>query len=164
MHIIHTARLILMPVTWRDLDDIAALKADAGAFGQMLGGVRSRFMTEQDMAEDIAFWGQYKAGIFTIRRHNKLLGITGFHRRPDGRGIGLRFALWPWAQGKGYAREAASAALWFGHEQGIKKIVAVTRHDNIASRTILGGIGMRLYESFIRDGQVMDVYCSKRAE
>ena len=46
------------------------------------------------------------------------VGITGLERRPDGRGVALRFALWPEAQGRGLAREAAGAALRFGHDAG----------------------------------------------
>jgi hypothetical protein len=53
--ILRTARLVLEPVSWRNLDEVAALKADAGAFGLMLGGVRNRVQTEAEMAQDVAF-------------------------------------------------------------------------------------------------------------
>lgn len=60
---LRTARLVLTPVNWPDLEDMIALKADAGAFGRMLGGVRSRTEAEQDMAEDVAFWARRRIGI-----------------------------------------------------------------------------------------------------
>ena len=79
------------------------------------------------------------------------LGITGFHARPDGRGVALRFALVPRAQGRGYAGEAAGAALRFGHDHaGFARIVAVTRESNIASRQVLGAIGMTQCDAFER--------------
>ncbi|QNT78212.1 GNAT family N-acetyltransferase [Entomobacter blattae] len=164
LYSIKTARLLLTPVNWQDMAHISQLKADAASFGQMLGGVRNRLEAEQDMAEDISFWAQHKVGIFTIWQQEQFVGITGLHQRPDGRGIGLRFALWAWARGKGYAREAASAALWFGHGQGIERIVAVARKENVASCTILGSIGMQLCNSFVRAGHIMQVYESDRSQ
>jgi RimJ/RimL family protein N-acetyltransferase len=87
------------------------------------------------------------------------LGITGFMERPDGRGIALRFAFWPEARGRGIAREAAGAALRFGRDRaGLQRIVAIALETNIASRTVLGGIGMIERESFMRDGSRMVLY------
>lgn len=159
---VRTGRLMLQPVTWRDMNDMAALKADGGAFGQMLGGVCTRQQAERDMADDIAFWACHRVGIFTIRENGTFVGMTGIHDRPDGRGFGLRFALYPWASGRGIAREAAYAALNFTHDAGVRRVIAVAKESNLASRTILGGIGMHMYETFQRDGQTMLVYESVR--
>ena len=159
---VRTSRLLLQPVSWSDIADIARLKADGGAFGQMLGGVRNRQQTESDMADDITFWARYRVGMFTIRENNRFIGITGVHVRPDKRGIGLRFALFPWARGRGLAREAANAALNAAHEAGITRIVGVTPENNYPSRVILRSIGMSLCEKFIRDGQRIEVYESLR--
>jgi RimJ/RimL family protein N-acetyltransferase len=79
--------------------------------------------------------------------------------RADGRGIALRFALTFGARGRGLAREAAGAALRFGHERaGLERIVAVAKETNFDSRTVLGGIGMVERDSFLRDGERMLVY------
>ena len=79
-----------------------------------------------------------------------------------GRGFALRFALFPWASGRGLAREAASAALNFAHDAGLRRVLAVAAENNMASRTILGGIGMHVSDTFLRNGQTMMVYESKR--
>lgn len=158
-----TGRLVLRPVNWRDIDDMARLKADGGAFGQMLGGVCTRQHAEKEMADDIAFWACYRVGIFTVHEHGKFVGMTGIHDRPDGRGFGLRFALYPWASGRGIAREAANAALSFTHNAGIARVIAVAKESNQASRSILKGIGMHECEQFMRNGQTMLVYESVRA-
>lgn len=160
---VRTGRLTLQPVTWRDMEDMVRLKADGGAFGQMLGGVCTRQQAEQEMADDIAFWACHKVGIFTIRENGQFVGMTGIHDRPDGRGFGLRFALYPWASGRGIAREAANAALNFTHDAGIRRVIAVAKETNLASRSILKGIGMRECETFTRNGQTMIVYESIRA-
>ncbi|MBV9202637.1 MAG: GNAT family N-acetyltransferase, partial [Alphaproteobacteria bacterium] len=86
-------------------------------------------------------------------------GITGLEHRTDARGVALRFALWPEAQGRGLAREAASAALRFGHERALlPRIIAVARQSNFASRTVLGSIGMSEAGIFEQNGWPMVVY------
>src|ERR1700760_3575768 len=141
--VLRTARLVLTPVGGADLADLVAIKADPRVFAIMLGGVRSRQQTADELADDIAYWGANGFGTWTIREAGRFLGITGLERRPDGRGVALRFAIWPEVQGRGLAREAAAAALRFGHHQaGLARIVAVARASNFASRTVLGGIGM----------------------
>ena len=89
--------------------------------------------------------------------------LTGLMQRPDGRGIALRFAFWPEAQGRGLAREAAAAALRFGHDRAkLRRIVAVARETNFASRMVLGSIGMVECDSFTQGGYAMVLYESVR--
>jgi RimJ/RimL family protein N-acetyltransferase len=162
---IRTARLVLTPVAWTDLPDLQALKSDPQVFAVMLGGIRTLVRTAEELAEDIAFWAANGCGIWAVRDAGTgaFLGITGFMQRPDGRGIALRFAFWPHARGHGLAREAAGVALQFGHERaGLARIVAVARESNIASRTVLGGIGMTEWETFSQDGHQMVLYQSVR--
>ncbi len=162
--ILRTARLILRPVGWSDLPAIARLKTDPSVFAQMLGGVRSQTQAAQEMADDVAFWGREGVGMFTVReaQGGEFVGITGVHERPDGRGIGLRFALHQSARGRGLAREAAGAALRFAHDEGVARIVAVTRAENRSSRLVLGSIGMTQRDEFERDGHRMLIYVSVR--
>ena len=136
-----------------------ALKADPLVYGQMLGGVRSRWQVIDELSEDRITWAADGIGMFAIRERRSFQGITGIHERPDGRGRALRFAVWPEARGRGLAREAASAALRFAHDQAsLPRVVAVARSDNFGSRMVLGSIGMRECDAFLRDGHVMLVY------
>jgi RimJ/RimL family protein N-acetyltransferase len=162
---VSTARLLLTPVGGVDLADLRALKADPRVFAVMLGGVRSWAETAVELAEDVIFWGAHGYGIWAVRERlgNAFLGITGLRDRPDGRGVALRFALWPEAQGRGLAREAAFAALRYGHEQAqLARIIAVARASNFASRTVLGGIGMTECDGFTQRGFEMVEYESRR--
>ena len=157
--VLRTARLVLTPVGGADLPDLIAIKAAPEVFAIMLGGVRSPQQTVQELASDVADWGTHGFGTWAIREDGRFLGITGLEHRPDGRGIALRFALWPEAQGRGLAREAASAALRFGHQQaGLRRIIAVAREHNFSSRMVLGGIGMTECGSFIQSGYRMLIY------
>lgn len=158
---LRTGRLLLTPVNGADLADLAAIKADPRVFAIMLGGVRSFTQTQQELARDVMAWGAEGFGIWAIREHGngKFAGIAGLERRPDGRGVALRFALWPEAQGRGLAREAAGAALRYGHDDArLTRIVAVARARNFASRMVLGAIGMRECETFEQHGWAMVVY------
>ncbi|UYH51384.1 GNAT family N-acetyltransferase [Candidatus Kirkpatrickella diaphorinae] len=155
---IRTQRLFLRPVSWHDLADLRRLKGNAASFGRMLGGVRTPGQVEAELAEDMAFWARRKIGIFAILEKGVFVGLTGFHERPDGRGIGLRFALFPHLQGRGLAREAAGAALSYARTAGIHRVIAVASADNLASQTVLRSIGMRQCEIFQRDGREMRVY------
>ena len=145
---------------------MVAIKSDPRVFAVMLGGVRSPLRAAEELAADMAFWSARGYGMWTVRaaRAGDFLGVTGFMDRPDGRGIALRFAFWPETRGRGFAREAAFAALRFGHERTcIRRIVAVARESNIGSRTVLGGLGMREAEAFEQAGHRMILYESLRA-
>jgi RimJ/RimL family protein N-acetyltransferase len=168
---LRTARLVLRPVGGADLPDLIAIKADPRVFAVMLGGVRSIVQTQEELARDVVAWGAEGFGIWSVHEQGSsapgttrkgssgFVGITGLERRPDGRGVALRFALWPEAQGRGLAREAAGAALRFGHDEaGLTRIVAVARANNFASRMVLGGIGMTACESFMQNGWPMVLY------
>jgi RimJ/RimL family protein N-acetyltransferase len=161
---LRTARLVLTPAGGADLPDLCAIKSDPRVFAIMLGGVRSAVQSAEELAEDVVCWGANGFGMWAIRElgagdHTTFVGITGLELRPDGRGVALRFALWPEAQGRGLAREAAGAALRFGHAQGrLRRIVAVAREDNFASRMVLGGIGMTEGAAFMQQGYRMVMY------
>ncbi len=159
---IKTARLTLRPISAADLPGLIALKANPLVFGQMLGGVRSPWQVVGELADDVSAWARLNAGIFAVYEGRYFQGITGVQERPDGRGLALRFAVWPEARGRGIAREAASAALRHAHDQaGIARIIAVARGDNFGSRMVLGSIGMTECDAFIREGHIMLVYESR---
>jgi RimJ/RimL family protein N-acetyltransferase len=157
--VLRTGRLVLTPVGFGDLADLRAIKADPTVFAVMRGGVRDHARTAEDLAHDITAWGRYGFGIWAVREAGHFVGITGLEHRPDGRGVALRFALWPEAQGRGVAREAAFAALRFGHHQAeLGRIIGVARESNFGSRIVLGGIGMWQAETFVQFGYTMVVY------
>jgi RimJ/RimL family protein N-acetyltransferase len=163
--VLRTGRLLLTPVSGSDLADLRAIKADPAVFAVMRGGVRDYAQTAEDLADDVVAWGRFGFGIWAIREAGRFVGITGLEHRPDGRGVALRFALWPEAQGRGLAREAAFAALRFGHNRaGLARIVGVARETNFGSRIVLGGIGMREAETFDQLGYTMILYESISAD
>ncbi len=162
-----TGRLFLRPVWGGDIEELVSLTSDPRAFGMLLGGVRTRQRTIEELAEQIMFWGRHNVGIWTVRERatETLVGLTGIMLRADGRGMALRFALRPENWGRGYASEAAGAALRYAHERArLKRVVAVARETNVASREVLGGIGMRVHGEFIQHDHRMVLYESVVAE
>ncbi len=158
---LRTGRLWMRPVGYGDLSELVRLKGDPRVFAIMLGGVRTPEQTARELADDISFWGRHGVGMWAVREAEgeRFLGLVGMHGRPDGRGVALRFALHANAQGRGYASEAAGAGLRFAHERaGLARVIAVARASNIGSRQVLGGIGMTLCESYMRDGEEVLVY------
>jgi RimJ/RimL family protein N-acetyltransferase len=158
--ILRTARLMLLPPGAENLPDLIRLKADERVFGFMLHGVRTPERTREELEDDIDFWAVRGYGTWCVCEvaTGAFLGICGFMERPDGRGVALRYALWPECRGKGYAREAARAALGFGHRAGLARIVAVARETNHASRAVLAEIGMRECGAFMNHGHRMLVF------
>ena len=155
-----TARLSLLPPGREHLPDLIRLKADERVFGFMLHGTRSPERTKEELEDDMEFWLVRGYGTWSVfeRATGEFLGIAGLMERPDGRGVALRFALWPECRGKGYAREAAAAALEFGHRAGLKRIIAVARESNMASRGVLADIGMREAGEFRHQGHRMVLF------
>lgn len=162
---LQTGRLLLTPVTWSDLPDLVALKGDPRAYAVMLGGVRSRTAVADELAQEMADWARLGFGMWSIRTvgASRFVGVAGLQERVDGRGVGLRFALVAGETRQGFASEASGAVLRFGHNQAdLERIVAVAREDNIASRQVLGAIGMREDSRFVRDGRQMLIFASQR--
>ncbi len=157
---IATERLSLVPPGQEHLPDLVRLKADARVFGLMLHGVRAPDRTVLELADDIEFWTVRGYGIWCVhlKGSGDFLGIAGLMERPDGRGVALRYALWPEVRGHGYAREAARAALEFGHRAGLARLIAVAWEENLASRAVLQEIGMVEQDAFLHQGKRMLVY------
>ena len=162
--VVRTARLTLLPVGKENLPDLIRLKADPEAFGLMLHGVRSPERTAEELEDDIDFWEVRGYGTWAVYRaeDGEFLGITGLMERPDGRGVALRYALWPHHRGQGYAREAAKAALEYGHAAGLSRIIAVARETNTSSRAVMADIGMAPAGEFMNAGHRMLVFESTR--
>jgi len=158
--IVNTERLMMIPPGKENLPDLARLKADERVFGWMLHGTRTPERTAEELEDDIDFWEVRGYGTWCVfeRGTGDFLGICGFMERPDGRGVALRYALWPECRGKGYAREAARAALAFGHRAGLARIIAVAREENVASRAVLTDVGMTPAGEFRNQGHRMLVF------
>jgi ribosomal-protein-alanine N-acetyltransferase len=74
--------------------------------------------------------------------------------------LGFRFGESDW--GKGFATEAAKAALDYGlNILGIERIVAIVDKDNLPSKRVLEKIGMKHYLDTTYDGKLVHEYIAQ---
>ena len=97
-------------------------------------------------------YSQHGFGLFLVELRDSAapIGICGLLKRDYLDDIDVGFALRESFRGKGYAFEAASAAMRHGQEVlGIRRIVAITSPDNHASANVLRKLGLE-FERTIR--------------
>ncbi len=100
----------------------------------------------------MASYSRHGFGLWLVelRDSGTPIGICGLLRRDYLQDVDVGFALREDHRGKGYAFEAAEAAMRYGQEDlGISRIVAITSLDNEASAKVLRKLGLE-FERTIR--------------
>lgn len=147
IQVAHTPRLILRQLTPEDAAFILVLLNTQG-FIDNIGdrGVR----TLQDAKDYIAngpviSYCEHGFGLFAVvlTENGLPIGICGLIKRPTLTNVDLGYAFLPQYWGKGYAFEAAKAALELGKTLGINRIVAIVSPQNQASKALLNKLGLR---------------------
>jgi len=145
---LRTARLALRRWRDRDRDGFAALNADPvvmAHFPALLSPERS------DMVLDLIERGfdEDGFGLWAVedRASGTLLGMTGLQRvpflAPFTPAVEVGWRLFAFAWGRGYATEAATAALDHGFgAAGLDEIVAMTTPANTRSLAVMERLGM----------------------
>ena len=97
-------------------------------------------------------YSQHGFGLWLVelRESGAPIGICGLLKRDYLQDVDVGFALREAHRGKGYAFEAAEAAMRYGREDlGISRIVAITSPDNHSSAKVLRKLGLE-FEHTIR--------------
>jgi hypothetical protein len=112
----------------------------------------------------MAFWAVHGYGTWACicQRRRDLPG----DRRPDGTagraGIALRFALWPQVRGRAM-RGKRRGQRWNSAMPPVSRASSrVARETNVASRAVLGDLGMQECGGFPHNGHAMKIYESLR--
>src|SRR5262249_41374951 len=83
------------------------------------------------------------------RASGEAIGMCGLIRRDSLPDPDLGFAFLARHQGQGYAREAATAVLALASARfQLKRLLAITDPDNVASRTVLERVGFTFERLF----------------
>ncbi len=93
-------------------------------------------------------------GLYLVERANdaKPLGMCGLLKRDILPDVDIGFALLERHQGHGYAKEAAAGVMAYARSTlRLKRILAITTVDNVASARVLESIGMQ-FERMIKTG------------
>lgn len=143
-----TPRLILRG--WRpdDFAPYAAMLADDETARFIT--IQGRGLTEAEAWNDTAWlighWQMTGCGMFVVeeRSTGAFLGRVGPLRPPRWPGFEIAWSLAPGARGKGYATEAARAAIGWSFETfALDRIVSVIDPRNTASRKVAERLGER---------------------
>lgn len=148
-----TERLIIKPYRMQDIEDLFKIYSDEKVMAYIPEGVMSyewvkdlikwmvEYCYEKNTPENIIKFGVSVADKKT-KRVIGWCGLGSLDCKPEDVEIfyGLSSEWW----GQGLATEAAMAMLQYGFDSiGLKRIIAVVKPDNIASRKVIEKMGMK---------------------
>jgi RimJ/RimL family protein N-acetyltransferase len=149
---LQTARLVMRGHRVEDLDDCAALWADADVI-QYIGG--KPFSREEVWTKVLRYIGHWSAlgfgeWVVTERASGRFVGEVGFGdfkraMQPSIEGYAeAGWVLAPWAHGNGFATEALRAALaWYGAHAPGARTVCLIDPDNVRSMRVADKCGYK---------------------
>jgi RimJ/RimL family protein N-acetyltransferase len=152
---LRTERLLLREWRADDIDDHAAIAGDPEVM-ELLGGVLDREGAWRQMALHAGHWGLRGYGNWALELNGRMIGRTGLWFPEGWPGLEVGWALARDAWGRGYATEAARAAMeWAWTELGVPRLISVIRPENVRSVRVAERLG------FAPDGEaiVMGVPC-----
>ncbi|MBI4664068.1 MAG: GNAT family N-acetyltransferase [Verrucomicrobia bacterium] len=163
METLRTPRLLLRPFTRDDLDELAAILADAEVMRFSLLAPRSLEETRVALERILSSYEKEGFGLCAVihEEEAKLIGYCGFVvRRIDGEreielGCGLARAYW----GKGLGTEAARAFRDYGFAVlGFRRLICIVDPRNIASIRVAENLGMSYEKESDFRGAPLQIY------
>lgn len=153
MERIETARLLLREATPDDAAFVLELLNDPGFVANIADrGVRTvEVAAEYIQSAQIYRYGPDGLGFNVVEliATGQPVGTCGLVKRETLDDVDVGYALLERFAGRGYAREAAAAALAHAlGPLGLERVVAITSPENAGSRRVLEAIGMR-YEGLL---------------
>lgn len=146
-----TRRLRLRHFTPKDVDELFRIYSNPELFKYMMNEVSPEKLILWEQTRTIVDclienWQKHRFGVWAVvyKNNQKLIGHCGFKFLENTREVQIGYLLLKSYWGKGLATEAGSAALKYGFENAkFERVVAIARHDNIASRRVMEKLGMR---------------------
>lgn len=160
MDTLDTERLHLRPVILDDLDDLAAIWARPEVMRYLPGGEpRSLEHPRNELDFMVNHWQEYGFGAYSLilKETGKFIGLCilqYLHVEPGGvteerliKEVEIGYEIAPEYWRRGLTKEAACAVLRHAFmDLKLPRVVAAIDGDNLASRRILLGLGMRELE------------------
>jgi RimJ/RimL family protein N-acetyltransferase len=152
VQLLATARLTLRTVEAGDAAFYLALLNDP-AFVEQLGDRGLRTLEDAQealLAGPIAMQEARGHSLYVValRDTHVPIGMCGLIKRDSLDGVDIGYAFLPAWRGQGYAFEAGMAVLGFAPSLGLRRVLAITSPNNIASNYLLRKMGMR-FERFV---------------
>ena len=164
MRVLETERLVLRHLTLDDAPFMLRL-VNEPSWLRFIGdrGVRNLDDAREYLRKGaLASYALHGFGLYMteLAQTRQPVGICGLVKRDTLPDVDVGFALLPEFTGKGYAREAAAAAMSHARQLGLRRVVAITKPDNHGSIRVLENIGLA-FERLIRpvaDGDELALY------
>ncbi len=161
MPVLTTERLILRPFRASDFDAYAALCGDASVMRFIgAGQPLTRADAWRNLALVLGHWQLRGYGLWAVEeRGGDLVGRVGCFCPEDWPGFEVGWLLRRSSWGRGYATEAARAALAYAFTQlGQAHVISLIRPENEASVRVAERLGERLEGRTVLQGQEALVY------
>ena len=143
-----TPRMLLRQFRESDWDDYALMSADVEVMRYIgTGVVLARDKSWRSIANFLGHWQLRGYGMWALesKETGEFLGRAGFHDPPGWPGFELGWVLGRQHWGRGYASEAARAALAHAFDGlGRQRVISLIRHGNARSIRVAEAIGERL--------------------
>lgn len=163
---LETERLILRPLAWEDLAELAVLHGEVSFWQFPLRRAMTEDETRRFVERTLEAYERDGVGLSAavVKETGELAGWLGLavpHFLPEilpavevGWRLGERF------RGQGYATEGAAAAIGYGFEVvGLDRLVSIFEPANVASGRVMDKLGF-IFEretSHPRDGEILHV-------
>ncbi len=141
--VLRTARLKLRAFRQADLDAYAAICADPEVMAHIgSGGPVDRANTWRQMAVFLGHWELLGHGMWALEHEGRLIGRAGFLNGEGWPGCELGWLLARDTWGRGFAFEAAGAALAYGRDVlGLGEVISLIRPANARSIALAERLG-----------------------
>lgn len=141
---VQTDRLTLRPLTPADAVPYAAIRYHPDVVKWMLPAPADPLAAAHAAIERYAAgWRERGYGPWGVFRDGRQIGHAGLNFVPEFGETEVLWSLHPDAWGRGYATEAARAALTLGFETiGLDLIFAITKPENFASQAVMKRLGL----------------------
>ncbi|EEL69821.1 MULTISPECIES: GNAT family N-acetyltransferase [Bacillus] len=155
MIVLETERLTLRWLDVKDAPFILELVNDP-AWIQFIGdkGIKNLEDAKKYILNGpVDMYNKMGFGLYLVERKEDFtpLGMCGLIKRDSLEDVDIGFAFLEKFRSKGYGYESAAAVIEYGVQKlGLKRIVAITSIDNVASGTLLEKAGLR-FEKIISD-------------
>jgi RimJ/RimL family protein N-acetyltransferase len=160
--VFETDRLVVRRLTVEDAPFILRLLNEP-SFLEHIGdrGVRNLADAKQYiLSGPIASYDRHGFGLFLVhlKEGGTPIGICGLLKRDALDDVDIGFAFVPESWSKGYAFESTTATLAYAHDvQHLKRIVAITSSDNVASINLLVKLGFYFERMVLMPGDKTEV-------
>lgn len=151
-----TERLLLRQWQETDIESYAAICADPEVMRYLTGRAFDHLESWRHLAFIIGHWQLKGFGHWAVeeKKTGLLLGRTGFLQPAGWPGFEIGWTLARSGWGKGFATEAAKAALALAFdEMGKKDVISIIHPQNQASKNVAGRLG----ESYRHDTEINGV-------